>query len=287
MADRIDSEKIKLIRVLKSRAKRSGTDRFKLLAKKDELYEKAIRSQYNAGFFTLICGVLGLIVTMIFAIKSNIDSGISVDVLSYAIIAAAFLGIIIPICLKTMSLTTTPTVMLVMTIIQLILTILCFAGILPLIALIFNIIALVRWSTYRNWYEEVSVAYYKGEKPAKVKVQKAHKPKDMYDFSDTEEEYEDRRKQPIGLIVALVFAIILGICGCIGCFYWGRNGGWIDGYNAGKNDGLNEGHENGYSEGWDAAKASEWQYGQTRYQAGYNDGYRKAGCVIWGGAYCN
>jgi len=80
---------------------------------------------------------------------------------------------------------------------------------------------------------------------------------------------------------------MLTVGGCFGCFYWGRNGGWIDGHSAGKNDGISEGREQGYLEGWDASNASCFKYGQDRYDAGFNAGYRKAGCVVWGGAYCN
>ncbi len=272
MADRRDSEKIRLIRILKKRAKRSGADRFKLLAGKDEFYEKAIESQYNAGFFSLVCCILGLVVAIVYAVIGSIQSGAGVDVISYTIIVCAFLGVLFPICLKTMSLTTTPTVILVLTIIQLILTILMFGGIIPLIALIFNIIALTRWSTYRNWYDEVSVGYYKGEKPVKSKPQKTHKPKDIYDFSSEDDDYEDRQKKPVGLIVALVFAIILGIGGCIGCFYWGRNGGWIDGHAAGKEDGYNEGFEKGRDWGYELGKLDEESYNKA-YQDGKYDMY--------------
>ena len=272
MATRSDSEKIKLIRILKKRAKSSGSNLYKILSRKDELYEKAIRAQRNAGLMTLTCGIVGFWALVIYTIISNINAGINVNIASYIIIAAIYLGIIIPISTKTASLTTTPTVMLVLTIIQLLFTLLLFSGIIPLIAVVYNIIALARWSTYRNWYDEVSVGFYKGEESIqkKEKSQKVVKPKDVYDFSVDEEcDVDNGQKKPIGLIVSLVFAIILGIGGCIGCFYWGRNGGWIDGYTTGHNDGLEEGRNQGYELG----KQDEETYNKA-YQAGKYDMYR-------------
>lgn len=293
MATRSDSEKIRLIRILKKRAKSSGSNLYKILSRKDELYEKAIRAQRDAGLMTLTCGIVGFLALVMYTIISNINADINVNIASYIIIVAIYLSIIIPISTKTASLTTTPTVMLVLTIIQLLFTLLLFSGIIPLIAVVYNIIALVRWSTYRNWYDEVSVGFYKGEKPIqkKEKVQKAIKPKDVYDFSADEEcDVDNGQKKPIGLIVSLVFAIILGIGGCVGCFYWGRNGGWTDGYATGYNDGVNNGHESGYNEGytegWKKSESNLFTYGQQRYQAGYENGYRKAGCIIYG-VYCN
>lgn len=289
MADRIDSEKVKLIRILRKRAKRTGTDLYELLSRKDEFYGKAIKAQRNAGLMTLICGSLGSIIVVAYTVFSSISYGINIDIVSYVLILAILLGIIIPIGLKTSSLMTTPTVMLVLTIIQLIITLLLFGGILPFIAVIYNIIALVRWSTYRSWYDDISVAYYRGEKPTKRKNQKINRLKDVYDFSSTDDdEYEDRRRKPVVPIVLLIFAIILGIGGCIGCFYWGRNGGWIDGYATGKDDGYNEGYargkDDGYNEGRDIGYT--WQDMNNQYENGYNDGYRKAGCIIYG-VYCN
>lgn len=288
MASRRDSEKIRLIRILRNRAKSNKVDLYKLLARKDELYEKAIKAQRWAGLATMGCGIIGFTSLIALTIFSSINAGINVDVLSYIIIAVIFLAIILPITLKTSSLTTTPTTMLVLTIIQLIISIFLFSGIAPLVALILNIIALVRWSTYRNWYDEVSVEYYKGKKQIANKPQRIHRPKNIYDFSLDDDGYEERQKKPVGLIVSLIFVIILGIGGCIGCFYWGRNGGWIDGYSTGKNDGLNDGYQDGYNDGKSAgytwAQMSE-RY-QTGYNNGYNDGYRKAGCIIYG-VYCN
>ena len=279
MADRRDSEKIRLIRILKKRAKRSRSNLYDLLSRKDEFYGKAIRSQRCAGLMTLICGILGFLFSFAYTIYSNIISGISVNIVSYVIIAVIILSLIIPISLRTSSLIVTPTTMLVLTIIQLIITLLLFGGIIPLVATIFNIVALVRWSTYRNWYDEISVAYFKGEKTVKSKPHKVHKLNDIYDFSSDDEEY-DEWKKPVGLIVSLIFAIVLGVGGCIGCFYWGRNGGWIDGYATGKNDGINEGYQNGYDDG--RRTGYTWFDMNERYKAGYNDGYRKAGCVIYG-----
>ena len=297
MADRIDSEKVKLIRILRKRAKRTGTDLYELLSRKDEFYGRAIKAQRSAGLMTLICGSLGSIITVAYTIYSSISYGINIDIVSYVFILAIILGIIITISLKTSSLMTTPTVMLVLTIIQLIITLLLFGGIIPLIAVIYNIIALVRWSTYRNWYEDISVAYYRGEKPTKRKNQKVNGLKDVYDFSSTDDdEYEDSQRKPVGLIVSLIFAIIIGIGGCIGCFYWGRNGGWIDGYATGKDDGYAAGKDEGYSEGYARGKDDgynegldigyTWQDMNAQYEKGYNDGYRKAGCIIYG-VYCD
>ena len=288
MASRKDSEKIRLIELLKNRSKRTGANLYSLLAKNDFMYEKAIASQRRAAIWTLICCILGLIVTIALNVWSKITYGTDVDIVSYILIFGLLSGIVVLVTYKTIFLTTTPTVILVMTIFQLILSVLFFTGIIPLIALVFNIIALVRWSTYRNWYDEISIAFYKGEKRVKEKSHKTKKLKDVYDFSNYDDELENEYKKPVGLIVALIFTIILGIGGCIGCYCWGRNGGWIDGYAAGKNDGLNEGHDAGYGEGYNVGRSSgyTWNDLQNRYNDGYNDGYRKAGCVIYG-VNCN
>ncbi|MDD6018284.1 MAG: hypothetical protein PUC03_05245 [Clostridiales bacterium] len=81
-----------------------------------------------------------------------------------------------------------------------------------------------------------------------------------------------KEKVNLILIISLITILVLGIGGCVGCFYWGRNGGWKDGYNTGKEDGYNEGFEKGREWGYELGKQDEEAY-EKAYSAGKFDMY--------------
>lgn len=54
-----------------------------------------------------------------------------------------------------------------------------------------------------------------------------------------------KRKKPIGLIIALVIVSILAVGGSIGCFFIGRAVTWQEAYDKGFEDGRNWGYELG------------------------------------------
>jgi putative Ca2+/H+ antiporter (TMEM165/GDT1 family) len=157
MATVQECEIIELIKTKKQKAKEDGKDIPYALSGGKEYFRKAINSVQLSGFFTMFMSIL----LAIFGVAIKAIQYIQMSpyyTINYGIMIGEFIGIIllaiVPIVLgaKVMKLETTPTFVLVSLIITLVFNIFFTVGVLPLVALILNIIALVRWSTYKAWF---------------------------------------------------------------------------------------------------------------------------------------
>lgn len=141
-------------------AKKEKRDTVVVLSRGKEYYRKALLSIYNCGIFTIFSSICCLIAGLVFNIYQAAQGALPNDI---AYIIGIFLGIglvcIIPMELgfKMIKFNTTPRFMLGMIIVSLIFHIILFAGIIPLVAIIFDIIALARWSTYKDWFYTIKV----------------------------------------------------------------------------------------------------------------------------------
>lgn len=94
---------------------------------------------------------------------------------------------------------------------------------------------------------------------------------------------KERNASPTPWIIAFSIATILAIGGSVGFYFLGRthgnNDGIWSGYNTGYDDGYKVGRTDGYNSGYTIGN-------NVGYDNGYKDGYKKAGCVIYGGALC-
>lgn len=171
MATRRDMQILTIIRYEKDQAKKRREDVGIYLSGGERLYAKAVNSQRNAGIATIVCGVLGVIALSVKTVTGLNAIGMTQNLLSYATVVILISGVGIIMGTKTYSLNITPTTMLILTILQLLYSLFLLVGFIPLVSVIFNIIALVRWSTYRNWFNDIDVEYYK-ERARKHETQK-------------------------------------------------------------------------------------------------------------------
>lgn len=157
MATVQECETIELIKTKKQKAKEDGKDLSYSLCGGKDYFRKAINSVQLSGFFTMFMSILlaifGVAVKAIQYIQASPYYTINLGIMIGEFIGIILLAIV-PIVLgaKVMKLEATPTFVLVSLIITLIFNIFFTVGVLPLVALILNIIALVRWSTYKAWF---------------------------------------------------------------------------------------------------------------------------------------
>lgn len=128
-----------------------------------DIYRKAIKSIRNVGTWAIDLIILGLIAMIIMKIAGLNVWGGPLEIIIY-IVAIILLS---QIALKIYELGVTPYAMLVL--ILLVIPIAPFAMpiFISVILIIPIIIALVRWSTYRNWYNDVKKRIRKIEKANK------------------------------------------------------------------------------------------------------------------------
>lgn len=162
MATIQDLNIIKVIHEVEHEAKEKRLNVVAELSGGEEGFRKALSSIKSAGVVTFVALIIGFAVTA--ATNIAVCGNGPDNACSYA--ATGILGIlaliIVPIILsfKIQTLTATPTFTLVSLILMLLANLLLSVGIIPLVALVFTVIALVRWSTYRNWFYSIDVDYY-------------------------------------------------------------------------------------------------------------------------------
>lgn len=138
-----------------SKAQSSKKDIPIALSKGKGYYRKAVSSIYYCGLWTTVsAGIIFFILTLfstLFFIQGDAYYP-PAYIIAYFLIQSLVCIIPVIIGYKIYSLKTTPNFMLFLLILSLAFNLLLTAGIIPLIALIFNVLALVRYSTYRNWF---------------------------------------------------------------------------------------------------------------------------------------
>lgn len=170
MASRRDFATLRIVSATKRKAERDGEDVLFELSGGDDYFENAIRTIKNSGQATLICLTITTILLVVFFIIMVLSPGKNPNTYLDSNINS-FWNIIFPYIVfglpniffayKVKSLLITPSAMLVFTIISLILNLFCFLYISPIVALIFNIIALTKYSAYKEWFYSIDVNYYR------------------------------------------------------------------------------------------------------------------------------
>ena len=160
MATMQECETIEVIQKIKKQAKAENQDAATLLSGGKVYFGKAISSIWLSGLFTLVTSiclaVTGIAISVLEYVRAMQNQPMGYNILIWEIVGALILTII-PIILgiKIMRLNSTPKLILIMLIITLIFNLVFSMGVLPLLALILNIIALVRWSTYKSWFYNI------------------------------------------------------------------------------------------------------------------------------------
>lgn len=119
-----------------------------------------------------------------------------------------------------------------------------------------------------------------------------NQPKHIEESNDNDFLYPKKTSRPIGLIVSLVLATLLGIGGTVGGYLYGDNSGWIRGNVDGREAAYSEGYEKGKEDGYNSVPPGFSQLDlNNSYQRGYNVGFEemrvKALCIMnGGGARC-
>ena len=135
-------------------------------------YRKAIGIMRLTGGIALFAYPLGGI---LFILQNTISCGEFCLFDPLGVIVIGITAAVIPsiFAYKIFSLKITPTFMLVSLIILAILGIFIFFfwGLFPLLVLIFSIISMIRWSTYKNWFYSIDTDYHK-EKSHANKIKK-------------------------------------------------------------------------------------------------------------------
>lgn len=166
MATKKDIDTIKIISavIIRSRVKR--LDVAIELSGGENYYARAINSVKRVGLWAMILFPIASFVSTIMMMPTYFDLGLHDQI--WALIFTASVVAIIPTILgyKLWTLCTTPTFTLVSLIIIAILSLLFIYGVLPVILFAFSIIALIRWSTYRDWFYNIDVDYYKDKSNA-------------------------------------------------------------------------------------------------------------------------
>ena len=163
MATMRDFEIIEVISRQKRKAKERGMDVSVSLSGGREYYRRAINSMRISGIWTIWATVWAYAVILTLNIIGDIrmmSSGeYNIDWFSY--MAGKFLALLpfviinIVFACKIRSLSATPTTTLVFLVFTMILNLLLFIGVLPLVSVVLNIIALTRWSTYKDWFYKI------------------------------------------------------------------------------------------------------------------------------------
>lgn len=179
MASRRDFAALRIISATKRKAERDGEDVLFELSGGDDYFENAIRAIKNSGETTIICMmiiVVVLVVLFLFAVLNpNINSSFDSLVKLLSNIATPLIIFGLPnifFSYKVKTLSITPVAILTFTIFSLILNLLCFFSFVTIIASIFNIIALTKYSAYKEWFYSIDVNYYREKANAnKIKRQ--------------------------------------------------------------------------------------------------------------------
>lgn len=160
MATMQECETIELIKSKKQKAREGNEDVSYALCGGKDYFRKAIQSVSNSGQFTLIVSLCLLAIGIVVKALQYISLS-EYYTINYGYMIGEFVGIIIVTAIpaiigaKIMKLDSTPNFMLGLLIVTLIFNIFFTVGVLPLVALIMNIVALTRWSTYRSWFYSI------------------------------------------------------------------------------------------------------------------------------------
>ena len=158
MATKEDYEILEKITDRIREAKRNRKNIPATLCMDKEYYRKAIDSIRTSGLWTVFSSLCSMIISLTASIIVVLNTN---NYLNWGEVAGYLLGIIIvtgvPAIIgdRIYRLDLTPTSILVLLIITLLFNLFLSAGILPFISLVLNIIALVRWSTYKDWFYNV------------------------------------------------------------------------------------------------------------------------------------
>ena len=162
MATRRDYKIIDEIRVAKQEAKEYGKDIAHELSAGEFYYESAIKSVRRACLATIICPliIMALITLLclysIFVYDDADNTSAAVEILINAWFSyGVFSALPVPLAVWSRGLHTTPTFILISLIIMLIYSLLWGLTLIPVIAIVMNIIALTKWGTYRDWFYNI------------------------------------------------------------------------------------------------------------------------------------
>jgi uncharacterized membrane protein len=163
MATMQDYERISVIREIKARAKAKRHDKTYELSCGKDYYRKAIGSIHLCGVWTILSATLVLIATVAYTIIDHIQNANLYQNMDVAYIIGYVIGLalifVLPFLfgIKLARLEITPTFALVSLIITLLFNLFFAVGIVPVISLIINIMALARWSTYKDWFNRLKI----------------------------------------------------------------------------------------------------------------------------------
>lgn len=160
MATMRDYEIIEIIRKTKLKAKRNNKNPIAALSNGKEYYFKTINTIQNSGIWTMFCSL--------FCGVAAIAYNVTVLVRDYDYITvdwAYFIGYIVGVMIASsipaifgyiiQKLETTPRFLLLSLIVTMVCNTLLLVGIVPVIAFVLNIIALVKWSSYNDWFYRI------------------------------------------------------------------------------------------------------------------------------------
>ena len=158
MATMEEFDTIEVIKAQKLSSK--GTDIATSLSGGRKYYKKAIGSIRRSGAWTMWVTIAATVVAIVKAVFDIVQI-LQHDSLDWIYVTGWFIGII-ACCFLTLffgyrvfKLESTPTFTLVSLIITLVCNLALSVGILPLVSLFLNIVALVRWSTYKDWFYRI------------------------------------------------------------------------------------------------------------------------------------
>lgn len=157
MATIKELETIEFIKKRKEEAKENGEDIPSSLSNGKEYFRKAISAMSSSGVVTLVTSICVAVLSFAVKILEYVSKS-QYYTINYGFMIGEFIGILIVtvipmiIGIKLLKVDSTPRFVLGLLIASLVFNLIFCAGIIPLISLVFNIIALVSWSTYKTWF---------------------------------------------------------------------------------------------------------------------------------------
>lgn len=252
-------------------------------------YKSTLNTFISIGSLSIVASCLGAVWAAL-GLAAMLSQNVNMTALDWATVIFEFAVYIVSIELgtKLYRLDVTPNFALASLIVLLALNVIVFMGILPCFTVIFSIIGLVRWSTYKNWFNAITNSLIKKRKTNnKTKLKTQPSDLERYFLEEDEQLISDQKSTNTPWIITIVILSILVIGGSVGFYFLGRSHGYDDGAWKGYNVGYEDGETDGYRSGFSGGEAAGQSYGyNTGYDAGYNDGYKRAGCVVFGGSLC-
>lgn len=154
MATLLENETIESIKALEYKAKKDHKDVSYTLAKGKYYYKNAISSVRYCGLFEMIGAAITFCASSISTAIYYAEHGYWDIYYVIGIIAAQMLvaGLSFLIGYKLRALNTTPRFVLFLLILSVVSNVVLFFGILPIVSLVFGVLSLFRWGTYKDWF---------------------------------------------------------------------------------------------------------------------------------------